>query len=54
MELAGSSAFYRYYGFYQEDRHFVDCVRARTEPDTSIADAVGSMRLAEMFLANVI
>jgi len=54
MALAGSNEFYRYYGFYQEDRHFLDCVRAQAEPETSIADAVKSMRLAEMFLANVI
>ena len=54
MALAGSNEFYRYYGFYQEDCHFLDCVRTRTEPETSIADAVKSMRLAEMFLANVI
>jgi predicted dehydrogenase len=54
MALAGSGEFYRYYGFYQEDRHFLDCVRTGSEPETSIADAVKSMRLAEMFLANVI
>jgi predicted dehydrogenase len=53
-EVAGSTAFYRYYGFYQEDRHFVDCVRAQVRPETDIADAVASMRLAEMFLANQI
>ena len=54
MALAGSNEFYRYYGFYDEDRHFLDCVRAGSEPETSIADAVKSMRLAEMFVANVI
>jgi UDP-N-acetylglucosamine 3-dehydrogenase len=54
MALAGSSEFYRYYGFYQEDRHFLDCVRTRSEPETSIADAVKSMRLAEMFLSHVL
>jgi len=54
LELAGSSEFYRYYGFYQEDLHFLECVRARREPETSIADAVESIRLCEMFLANAI
>lgn len=53
-ELAGSQDFYKYYGFYQEDRHFLDCVRTGTQPETSIHDAVKSMRLMEMFLANVI
>ncbi|NOY82231.1 MAG: Gfo/Idh/MocA family oxidoreductase [Kiritimatiellaeota bacterium] len=50
-QLAGSDEFYRYYGFYQEDRHFIDCLKARKEPETSIADAVKSMRLAEMLVA---
>ena len=54
MELAGSNEFYKYYGFYQEDRHFLDCVRTRSEPETSIADAVKSMRLAEMFISNTL
>lgn len=51
-ELAGSDEFYRYYGFYQEDRHFIDCLRAGKEPETSIHDAVKSMQLAEMLVAN--
>jgi predicted dehydrogenase len=54
LELAGSSAFYRYYGYYYEDRHFVDCVRAGQQPETSIKDAVESMRLVQMFWQNLI
>jgi predicted dehydrogenase len=54
MALAGSTAFHRYYGFYQEDRHFLDCVRTRTPPETGIADAVESMRLVDLFLSNAI
>jgi predicted dehydrogenase len=53
-QLAGSDEFYRYYGFYDEDRHFIDCVRTRAEPETSIADAVESMRFAEMIAAAAI
>jgi hypothetical protein len=54
MELAGSTDFWKYYGFYQEDRHFLDCVRSRTEPETSIQDALKTMLLLEMFLTHVI
>jgi len=54
MELAGSTDFHRYYGFYQEDRNFIDCVRTQTQPETSIGDAVKSMRLADLFLSNII
>jgi predicted dehydrogenase len=53
-EMAGSDAFYKYYGFYQEDRHFLDCVRTQTQPETSIKDAVKSMRLVEMFVSSAI
>ncbi|MBN1934438.1 MAG: Gfo/Idh/MocA family oxidoreductase [Anaerolineae bacterium] len=54
MELAGSTEFYRYYGFYQEDRHFIDCVRSGTPPETGIDDAVKSMALVQMFVDNEI
>jgi predicted dehydrogenase len=52
LKLAGSSEFYRYYGFYFEDRHFIDCVRTRTEPESSIADAVKTMALVELLMAS--
>jgi predicted dehydrogenase len=54
IELAGSTEFYKYYGFYQEDRHFIDCVQTGTEPETSIADAVKSMRMIDLFMSNAI
>lgn len=54
MELAGSTEFYRYYGFYQEDRHFIDCVKNGTPPETCIDDAVKSMALVQMFVNNAI
>jgi len=54
MELAGSHEFYKYYGFYQEDRHFIDCVRSGTQPETSIEDAIKTMKLVDQFLSNVI
>jgi len=40
--------FHRYYGFYHEDRHFIDCVREGRQPETHIADALKSMQLAEL------
>ncbi|MBN1348635.1 Gfo/Idh/MocA family oxidoreductase [candidate division KSB1 bacterium] len=54
MELAGSNEFYKYYGFYFEDRHFIDCAKARKEPDTSIRDAVKSMELLELLKSKII
>jgi virulence factor len=52
--LAGGDEMYKSYGFFQEDRHFLDCLRDGTRPETDIHDAVKSMKLAEMILANAI
>ena len=54
IELAGGDDFHRYYGFYFEDRHFIDCLRSGAEPETGIRDAVESMKLAQTILANTI
>jgi predicted dehydrogenase len=53
-EMAGSDQFYRYYGFYDEDRHFLDCVRTGRTPETGIADAVKTFEMIELMRANVI
>jgi predicted dehydrogenase len=52
-ELAGSDKFYRFYGFYQEDRHFIDCVRSGATPITSIDDAVKTFELVDMIEAAI-
>jgi predicted dehydrogenase len=52
--LAGSDKFHRYYGFYDEDRHFLECVRDGVEPETSIADAVRTFELVEMLETRVV
>jgi len=54
IELAGGDAFHRYYGFYFEDRHFIDCVRSGARSETDIHDAVKSMELAHMIRSSVI
>ena len=52
--LAGSDQFHRYYGFYQEDEHFLDCVRNGKEPETGIADAVKTFELVDLLESSVI
>ena len=51
-EVAGSSAFHRAYGYWQEDRHFIDCVRGSARPDPDIVEAAKSIELVEMLLAH--
>ena len=50
--LAGSDQFYKFYGFYFEDRHFIDCVKSRTLPETCIQDAVKSFRYVDLIVSN--
>lgn len=49
-ELAGSNQFFKYYGYYFEDRHFIDCLKSGETPETCIQEARLSLKLVEDFL----
>jgi virulence factor len=51
-EVAGSPDNYKYYGFWGENRHFIDCVKSGQEPETSFADAVRTMELVDAIYHN--
>ncbi|MBR4221750.1 MAG: Gfo/Idh/MocA family oxidoreductase [Victivallales bacterium] len=51
-ELAGSDQFFKFYGYYFEDRHFIDCIKSGETPETCIQDARKSVHLVEKFLAS--
>lgn len=44
-EFAGSSESNKYYGFYGESRHFIDCIKKSKMPETNFADAYKTMEL---------
>lgn len=46
-EVAGSDEFSKYYGYYAENRHFIDCIKECRQPETNFEDAVKSMQLVE-------
>ena len=46
-EVAGSTENYKFYGFYSEDRHFIDCIKQKQMPNTNFADALKTMKLVE-------
>jgi len=46
-EVAGSQEFAKYYGYYAENRHFIDCVKERRQPESNFDDAVKTMELIE-------
>lgn len=43
--LAQSDAFHRTYGYFQESRHFIECLREGRQPDTNFAYGVELMEL---------
>ncbi|MCL2544735.1 MAG: Gfo/Idh/MocA family oxidoreductase [Clostridia bacterium] len=47
MQVAGSRAYHRYYGYYDQDAAFVRAVLEGAPSPCDIEDALGSMRLAE-------
>jgi len=53
-EAAGSDEFHVYSGYYQEDRHFIDCIKQDTLPETHFGDAVKTMELVERIYQEVL
>ena len=51
-EVAGGAERVVSQGFRAEDRHFVDCVKAKRQPQTHIADVAKSLRLAETIICS--
>ena len=51
-EIAGSDAYYRYYGYFDEDLAFVQSIRSREKSLSDIQDSLRSMRLAEYLLSH--
>jgi len=47
QEVAGSAENRKFYGFYGENRHFIDCIEQKRMPDTNFADAFKTMELVE-------
>ncbi len=46
-QVAGSDENFKFYGFYHQSRHFIDCVKSGQEPLTSFQDAVKTMELVD-------
>jgi predicted dehydrogenase len=46
-EVAGSSEFYKSYGYYAENEHFIESVKRGEQPTPNMADAVKTMELCD-------
>ncbi|MBT3269889.1 Gfo/Idh/MocA family oxidoreductase [Candidatus Poribacteria bacterium] len=54
QDVAGSDSTHRYYGFYGESRHFIDCIKEDRTPTSHLGDAVKTMQLVEAIYASSI
>jgi predicted dehydrogenase len=53
-EAAGREEKYHSYGFFGENRHFVDCIKAGKLPETHFGDAARTMELVDLIYATSI
>lgn len=54
IEAAGSDEYYKFYGFFGENQHFIDCVLSGKQPQTNFADALKSMELHDRVMLNAL
>jgi len=52
--VAGSDQLYVYGGFQAKNREFIDAVKAGTQPSSNFADALKTMEVAEIILAQAL
>jgi predicted dehydrogenase len=53
-EAAGREEKYHSYGFFGENRHFVDCLKSGKLPETHFGDAAKTMELVDLIYASSI
>lgn len=51
-EVAGTNERHKLYGYYQEDRYFIDCLKENKEPECNFSDALKTMDLVEKIYKN--
>jgi virulence factor len=50
--VARSDKLHRFYGYYDEDKHFIECLKENKEPECNFADAVKTMELVDKIYQN--
>lgn len=46
-EVAGSEEIFKLAGFYSENRHFIDCIKEKKQPQTNFRDALKTMEFVD-------
>ncbi|MCS7181326.1 MAG: hypothetical protein NZ891_08290, partial [bacterium] len=52
FEVAQSKEVYKFYGYYNENRYFVNCLKEGKEPECNFQDAVKTMEVIEKIYKN--
>ncbi|HOK55776.1 MAG TPA: Gfo/Idh/MocA family oxidoreductase [bacterium] len=52
FDITKSKQFHRFYGYYNENRHFIECIKNDKEPECNFTDAVKTMELVEEIYKN--
>ena len=52
VDAAGSNKNHVAYGFYAENRHFIDCIQKQILPETNFNDATQTMELVDLIYQN--
>lgn len=47
FDVSKSNQLYRFYGYYDEDKHFIESIKENKEPECNFSDAVKTMELVE-------
>ncbi|MCM8767275.1 MAG: Gfo/Idh/MocA family oxidoreductase [Candidatus Omnitrophica bacterium] len=51
-DVAKSDQLYKFYGYYDENRYFIDCLRENKESECNFVDAIKTMELIEKIYKN--
>jgi len=52
VDVSGSNENHIAYGFYAENRHFIDCIQKQILPETNFTDAAQTMELVDLIYQN--
>ncbi|MGB9678264.1 MAG: Gfo/Idh/MocA family protein, partial [Candidatus Ratteibacteria bacterium] len=54
FDVAKSCQFHKFYGYYDENRHFIECIKYNKNPECNFNDAIKTMELVEEIYKNII
>lgn len=53
-DIGGSEQLFRFAGFYDENKHFIECIQTKKLPETHFGDSVKTMELVDRIYHNTL